>query len=259
MDYYKILGVSKNADASQIKTAFRDLALKYHPDRNIGDTEAVNKMKAVNEAYAVLSDPKKRQAYDLHKQQFGAANAYSHFRQNYSQQDIFSSTDINTVFDELAKSFGFRNFSDISKEVYGHKSRHFNFKNGNVNVKGFFFSGSFNFGDNPFRLKNPGKTGWLARTLLQQLLGPSLPGQGKDLHDTIRINSDLAREGGPYAYYHGPRSKKLVVKIPPQIRHGQTIRLAGMGEEGQVKPGDLYLKVETKTSFLDRLKQYLPF
>ena len=74
-------------------------------------------------------------------------------------------------------------------------------------------------------------------------------------------NTDLAKNGGPYAYYHQWRSKKLVVRIPANVRHGQQIRLAGMGQEGSsdAQSGDLYLKIETKASFADKLKKFLPF
>jgi len=68
-DYYQILGVSKNASAQEIKTAYRKLALQYHPDRNKGDKKAEDKFKEVTKAYEVLGDEQKRQTYD----QFGAA------------------------------------------------------------------------------------------------------------------------------------------------------------------------------------------
>lgn len=259
MDYYQILGVSKEADTAQIKSAFRDLAFKYHPDRNIDDSDAADKMKAVNEAYAVLSNPEKRRDYDSHRQRYGSTGAYTHFRNTYSDQDIFSGTDLHKIFDELAQSFGFRNFNDISKDFYGGKAKTFEFKNKDVNVKGFFFFGSFNLGKAPLNLNFPGKLGWLAKTLLQHFSGNQLPLQGIDLYDSIRIDPDLARTGGPYAYYHKRRSKKLIVKIPPNVRHGQQIRLSGMGEENQGSPGDLYLKIETGNTFLDSLKKFLPF
>ncbi len=63
-DYYKILGVDRNASADEIKKAYRKLALKYHPDRNPGDKAAEEKFKEINEAYQVLSDPEKRAKYD---------------------------------------------------------------------------------------------------------------------------------------------------------------------------------------------------
>ena len=63
-DYYEVLGVSKDVDAKALKSAYRKLALKYHPDQNPGDDAAEAKFKEVGEAYAILSDPEKRAAYD---------------------------------------------------------------------------------------------------------------------------------------------------------------------------------------------------
>ena len=63
-DYYEVLGVDKNADDNAIKKGYRQMAKKYHPDMNPGDAEAEAKFKEVNEAYAVLSDPEKKQIYD---------------------------------------------------------------------------------------------------------------------------------------------------------------------------------------------------
>src|SRR5277367_210396 len=68
-DYYKTLGVARNATEAEIKAAYRKQALKHHPDRNSGNKEAEEKFKEVNNAYQVLSDPQKRQLYD----QFGEA------------------------------------------------------------------------------------------------------------------------------------------------------------------------------------------
>ena len=63
-DYYEVLGVSRSADASAIKKAYRKLAKKYHPDTNQGDEQAAEKFKEINEAYDVLGDEKKRKLYD---------------------------------------------------------------------------------------------------------------------------------------------------------------------------------------------------
>ena len=68
-DYYDVLGISRDADAAAIKRAYRKLAKKYHPDSNPGDKTAEQMFKDVNEAYDVLSDPKKKKLYD----QFGHA------------------------------------------------------------------------------------------------------------------------------------------------------------------------------------------
>ena len=63
-DYYEVLGVSKTASDSELKSAYRKLAKKYHPDMNPGDAEAEKKFKEASEAYAILSDPDKRRQYD---------------------------------------------------------------------------------------------------------------------------------------------------------------------------------------------------
>jgi len=64
-DYYEILGVSRDVESAGLKSAYRRLALQYHPDRNPNDPEAAEKFKEASEAYAVLSDPEKRERYDL--------------------------------------------------------------------------------------------------------------------------------------------------------------------------------------------------
>src|SRR5437588_2395515 len=70
-DYYKILGVGKNASDEEIKKAYRRLARKYHPDRNSGDKRAEERFKEISQAHDVLSDPEKRKAYDRGTGPFG--------------------------------------------------------------------------------------------------------------------------------------------------------------------------------------------
>ncbi len=94
-DYYKILGIDKTASASEIKKAYRKLALKYHPDKTEGDKALESKFKKISEAYAVLSDEKKRNQYDT----YGSAD----FQQRYSQEDIFRNFDMG----DILKEFGF--------------------------------------------------------------------------------------------------------------------------------------------------------
>jgi len=94
-DYYKLLGVEKGASAEEIKKAYRKLAMKYHPDHTKGDKAAEEKFKKISEAYAVLSDKKKRKEYDT----FGAEG----FQQRFSQEDIFRGFD----FGDVLREFGF--------------------------------------------------------------------------------------------------------------------------------------------------------
>lgn len=93
-DYYEVLNVDRNATIDEIKKAYRQLALKYHPDRN-KSPDAEEKFKEISEAYAVLSDPEKRRAYD----------AYGHagIDGRYTQEDIFRDVDFESIF----RDFGF--------------------------------------------------------------------------------------------------------------------------------------------------------
>jgi len=86
-DYYKTLGVNREAGSEEIKKAFRQLALQCHPDRNPGDKNAEERFKSVSEAYGVLIDPEKRRTYELIQQRGADAAVGSGFR--YTQEDIF--------------------------------------------------------------------------------------------------------------------------------------------------------------------------
>ena len=99
-DYYQILGVGGNASPEQIRQAYRKLAFQYHPDRNKGNPAATEKMKEINEAYATLSDARKRREYDALREQYGDL-AYERFRQAHRPEDIFRGSDINQILRSL--------------------------------------------------------------------------------------------------------------------------------------------------------------
>ena len=85
-DYYQILGVSKNATTDEIKKAYRNLAFKYHPDRNPGDKAAEEKFKQISAAYDVLGDEAKRKNYDLggySESSYANANANAQYQRQY--------------------------------------------------------------------------------------------------------------------------------------------------------------------------------
>src|SRR3954454_3594861 len=86
VDYYKILGVDKNAGESDIKSAYRKLARKYHPDLNPNDKEANKKLQQINEANEVLSDPEKRKKYDKYGKDWQHGEEFEKARQSYGQQ-----------------------------------------------------------------------------------------------------------------------------------------------------------------------------
>lgn len=105
-DYYETLGVAKSALAEDIKKAYRKLALKYHPDRNPGNKEAEERFKQISEAYAVLSDPKKRNQYDT----LGMGG----FQQSHSEEDIFRGFNMGDLFKDLGFGGG-----DIFSTIFG--------------------------------------------------------------------------------------------------------------------------------------------
>jgi curved DNA-binding protein len=98
MEYYETLGVDRKADQATIKKAYRKLALKYHPDKTKGDKASEEKFKTISEAYAVLSDQKKREQYDT----YGSEG----FQQRYSQEDIFRNVDLGDILKEFGINFG---------------------------------------------------------------------------------------------------------------------------------------------------------
>ncbi len=120
-DYYEILGIKKSASLDEIKKAYRELALRYHPDRvpHEQKKEAEEKFKEISEAYAVLSDPQKRALYD----QYGHAG----IDQRYAYEDIFKGADFSSVFQDLG-DFGFGGglfdeiFSDLGFDFFGARS-----------------------------------------------------------------------------------------------------------------------------------------
>jgi curved DNA-binding protein len=127
-DYYKILGVDKSASPAEIKKSYRKLALKYHPDHNEGNKAAEAKFKALNEAYAVLRDPEKKQQYDM----FGAEG----FQNRFSQEDIFRDFDLGSIFKEFGFGRGGRSQGSRNSGS-GYGSRGFDgFQNRQQQVKG---------------------------------------------------------------------------------------------------------------------------
>jgi len=190
-DYYKLLGVSKNATKDELKKAFRKLAMKYHPDKNKDDKAAEEKFKKINEAYAVLSNDEKRKQYD----QFGAEG----FSRKFSQEDIFNGFDFGSVFSE----FGLGN--DIFSNLFGGRRR--------PGGGGGF---SFNFGS-PF---GGGAGGYQQQSRRPRQEELELRVSLEDAVMGARRRVQLDTGSGP---------EILEVTIPQGITSGKKLRLRGKG------------------------------
>jgi curved DNA-binding protein len=125
-DYYKILGVSRNAGEAEIKRAYRKLALKHHPDRNPGDKKAEETFKEINEAYQVLSDPEKRRRYDqlgdsyLRWQQRGAPSGGFNWEDWFTQPQPGRNVrvEVGDLGDIFAEG-GLGDFSEFFRRIFG--------------------------------------------------------------------------------------------------------------------------------------------
>jgi len=211
-DYYNILGIDKKAGASEIKKAYHKLALKYHPDKTEGDKALEDKFKKISEAYAVLSDPEKRNQYDT----YGSAD----FQQRFSQEDIFRNFDLG----DILKGFGFN----------GSRGGGFSSAFGGGGQRGGQRGG---MGGNPF-FQNMGGGGF------GQQQQP--PGKGKDIEYEIPLTLHEIINGTQktITINQGGTAKAIQVKIPKGLTRGKKIRLAGKGEINPHggPPGNLYIK-----------------
>jgi DnaJ-class molecular chaperone len=251
-DYYSILGVSGKASREEIRHAFRKLAMKYHPDRNLGNEEwAEEKFKEINEAYAVLGDEVKRQEYDrMRWVSFAGRDARYAGGRYYSQEQVFADAFTNPyLFQELARMF---------------QEAGLRFDEGFVD--NLFFGGKgfvFTFSGQPSERNKSKSTleykpplllrlfGKVIRFTLKRILGvPELlwQSQGEDLYREIYLTREEATSGvdKKIKYKRGREKKKLIVKVPPGVTQGTKIRLRGMGLEGKT-PGDLFVTVKIKS------------
>ena len=234
-DYYDVLGVSRNADESQIKKAYRKLAKKYHPDTNAGNAEAEQKFKEVTEAYDVLGDKEKRKMYDqfghaAFDQAAGAGAGYGNAGAGFGGPGggfwrTYSSGGPGGGYQEYHFEGG--NMDDIFGDIFGDIFNH-----GSGTGGGGRSSRSSGFGGSGFR-------------------GGSFPQKGSDVHADVTVGFDEAAFGcdkvirlqDPSGRSGGVQS--LQVHIPAGIDTGKSIRLKGKGMPGANggEAGDLFLKV----------------
>lgn len=200
-DYYQILGIERQATEKEIKRAYRQLARKYHPDVNPGDSQAEERFKEINEAYEVLSDPEKRRKYD----ELGAY--YQQWRRSggrpgdfdWSQWAAAPGGRVHVEYGDLGDLFG-GGFSDFFQSIFG-----------------------------GMRAAPTGRAGAM---------------RGRDYEQPLQITLEEAFSGTTRLLRTDSRT--LEVKIPPGVRTGSRVRIAGEGGPGAggAPSGDLYLLVE---------------
>lgn len=206
-DYYRILGVNKDASEEEIRKAYRRLARRYHPDVNPNNKEAEERFKEINEAYEVLSDSEKRRKYDQlgadwqRYQQMGGDPSGFDWTQWFATGPTGAGrTRVHTEYVDLEDILGDSGFSDFFQAIFG--------------------GGMHRSGD---------RRGFAM--------------DGRDIEQPVEITLEEAYHGTTRILQTGQR--RLEVKIPAGVQTGSRVRVAGEGEPGRNggRPGDLYLVI----------------
>ena len=235
-DYYEVLGVNKSTPKEDLKKAYRKLAMKYHPDRNPDDKAASEKFKELSEAYEILSDDQKRQAYD----QFGHDGVNPSFSNAQGAAEGFSDIfgDIfSDIFGGSSRAGGSRSRrgADLSYSV--EVSLEDAVKGTSINLdipssercSGDWHQCSHCNGTGVVRMQQ----GFFS---MQQTC-PHCRGEG-EIHDP---NCSICGGAGFIK-----KNKTLSVKIPEGVDTGDRIRLSGEGDAGKHGNGDLYIQVDVQ-------------
>jgi len=251
-DYYDVLGVARNASDDELKKSYRRLAMKYHPDRNPGDTVAEERFKEAKEAYEILNDPRKRAAYDQFGHagvdaQTGGAGGYGGAGPNFSDifgdvfGDIFSNMRGRGGPGQAYRGSDLRYTLDLTLEeaVFGTTAK--------IRVPTLVTCSTCNGsgaapGSKPVTCPTCNGLGQVRMQQgffsIQQTC-PRCHGRGQIIPD-------------PCPACHGSgrveEQKTLSVKVPAGVDTGDRIRLAGEGEAGESggPPGDLYVQIRVK-------------
>jgi molecular chaperone DnaJ len=264
-DYYEVLGVQKGASRDEIKQAYRKLALQFHPDRN-KDAAAEGRFKEISEAYAVLSDDKKRAQYD----QYGHAG----FDQMYSQEDIFRSADFSD-FEDMFESFGFGGpFGGLFGSMFG-ASGMGRGRGGRRREYGADL-------ETGVEITLEEAAGGLKKdiTYNRTKACPKCRGSGSEPGSARKTcgacggrgQVQQARRAGPMQFFtvttcgkcrgegevvenpckgcsgtgKASEHEHIKVSIPAGVQDGMRLRLDGLGEYGKDSPGDLFVRIYVK-------------
>jgi DnaJ-class molecular chaperone len=243
-DYYEVLGLSRSASEDDIKTAYRKLARKFHPDLNPGDKTAEERFKELQEAYDVLSDPEKRKLYNQYGENWravqqgagappppGRQGARSRGGQQAGGFDFsdFDFGSFRSAGDAGGAGGGFDIFEEMFSRAGGRTGR------GRRSNRGSDVEAEIELS---LEEAHRGTT----RTLQMQVADvcPTCNGTG-----VIKDNQVCPTCGGTGQVL---KPKTIEVKIPAGVRDGSTVRLAGQGGAGMsgAEPGDLYLHIRLR-------------
>ncbi|ESY32878.1 J domain-containing protein [Mesorhizobium sp. C386A] len=213
-DPYEVLGVAKNASANDIKSAYRKLAKKYHPDQNPNDPKAKDRFAAANQAYEVVGDEKNRAAFDRGEIDADGKPKFQGFEGAAGGGDPFG---------------GFR-------RQQGAGGSRFEFRSGRPG--GDPFDGNSDIFSQIFGDAFSGARGAGAGDRRQQATAA-------DLNVTLDVTiEEIATAEKVTAMF--PDGRKIAVKLPVYVEDGQTIRLKGQGEQGPGQPGDALVKIRIR-------------
>ncbi|MHB1119488.1 MAG: DnaJ C-terminal domain-containing protein [Bellilinea sp.] len=281
-DYYKILGVEKNASEEEIKRSYRKLAMKHHPDRNPGNKSAEEKFKEINEAYEVLSDSQKRSRYDQlgdsyqRWQQTGGSPGNFNWNEWFTQKPGGRATQVD--MDDLFGGLG--GFSDFFSSIFGgtggtstrqqtaRRQRQpvayeqaiqisldeaYRGANRILQINGRRLEGKIPPGaktGTKVRLAGKGPEGPDGQKsdiylVVEVLPDPRFERKGSDLYNEVTIDLYTAVLGGQVRV--PTLTSDVVLTIPPGTQPGQKIRLSGRGMPDLRNPqnyGDLYVSIK---------------
>ena len=268
-DYYELLGVKKTATEAELKKAYRDLAKKYHPDKNKGNKEAETKFKEISEAYAVLSDAEKRSQYDrLGREAFGAGGANPFAGFDFSQfmngggagggrgrrggrRSTGTPMDFTDIFGDLfgtggggagGGGGGFAPEPEMQAEMT------IDFRDAILGT-----TMSITVDGEPIRVKIPEgiadgqkirvrRGGTPLQITVKVRPHPFFERKGDDIHIELPITVGEAIRGGEVEVptLHGPSR----IRIPAGTQAGRAMRLTGKGVKKKTGAGDLYVRIQ---------------
>ena len=278
-NYYRILGLTEQATAEEIKKSFRRLAREHHPDHNPDQPDAEERFKAIQEAYDVLSDPNKRREYDRYRMDpfasFQAANgdhfqrapdgSYVRYRRTRQPAETDGDSSLGGFTNFISRIFG---AEEEPRPSSGRSGRRHSKLDIDTRLR-LTFAQALRGGKTEVTLPHGEivridipkgvRSGFKIRIKGKGKIGPSSVGdlyvkfevephayyrrRGDDLHITLTINP-IEAIVGVTRHVISAYGNRIKVKIPAGTQHGTSLRLKGQGVEKSNKTGDMYVKVE---------------